>query len=80
MATAVFVPDRFWATPLEMISGIHKAFVVLGLLTVVSVLIFRQLRAEVGANVSRHLPVTNDSLAGAGASSHEGVSGRTREG
>ena len=63
-----------------MMSGIHKAFVVLGLLTVVSALIFRELRAEDGANVSRHLPVTNDSLAVAGASSHEGVSGRTREG
>ena len=80
LATAVFVPDRFRATPLEMMSGIHKAFVVLGLLTVVSALIFRELRAEDGANVSRHLPVTNDSLAVAGASSHEGVSGRTREG
>jgi len=29
--------------------------------------------------VSRHLPVTNDSLAGAGASSHEGVSGRIQD-
>ncbi len=74
LATAVFVPDRFRATPLEMMSGIHKAFVVLGLLTVLSALIFRELRAEDGANVSRHLPVTNDSLAVAGASSHEGVS------
>ena len=80
LATAVFVPDRFRATPLEMMSGIHKAFVVLGLLTVVSALVFRELRAEDGANVSRHLPVTNDSLAVAGASSHEGVSGRIREG
>ena len=53
-----------------MMSGIHNAFVVLGLLTVVSTLIFRTLRAEDGVNVSRHLPVTNDSLAVAGASSH----------
>jgi len=80
LTTAVFVPDRFRATPLEMMSGIHKAFVVLGLLTVVSALIFRQLRAEDGVNVSRHLPVTNDSLAVAGASSHEGVSARTQAG
>jgi MFS family permease len=70
LVTAVFVPDRFRATPLEMMSGIHNAFVVLGLLTVVSTLIFRTLRAEDGVNVSRHLPVTNDSLAVAGASSH----------
>jgi len=70
LVTAVFVPDRFRATPLEMMFGIHNAFVVLGLLTVVSTLIFRTLRAEDGVNVSRHLPVTNDSLAVAGASSH----------
>jgi MFS family permease len=76
LATAVFVPDRFRATPLEMMSGIHEAFVVLGLLTAVSALIFRELRAEDGVNVSRHLPVTNDSLAVAGASSHEEVSRR----
>ena len=34
------------------------------------------LRAEDGVNVSRHLPVTNDKLAVAGASSHEEVSRR----
>jgi hypothetical protein len=76
LATAVFVPDRFRATPSEMMSGIHEAFVLLGLLTAVSALIFRELRAEDGVNVSRHLPVTNDSLAVAGASSHEEVSRR----
>ena len=70
LVTAVFVPDRFRAAPLEMMSGIHRAFVALGLLTVVSTLIFRTLRAEDGVNVSRHLPVTNDSLAVAGATSH----------
>jgi MFS family permease len=79
LATAMFVPDRFRANPLEMISGIHKAFLVLGLLTVISTLIFRELRAGDGINVSRQLPVTNDSLAAAGASSHEGISARTRE-
>jgi hypothetical protein len=79
LATAMFVPDRFRANPLEMISGIHKAFLVLGLLTVISTLIFRELRAGDGISVSRQLPVTNDSLAVAGASSHEGISARTRE-
>lgn len=49
---------------------VQGAFVVLGLLTVVSTLIFRTLRAGDGVNVSRHLPVTNDSLAVAGATSH----------
>jgi MFS family permease len=78
LIAAVFVPDRFRAGPLEMISGIHKAFVVLGLLTVVSALIFRELRPADGVNVSRHLPVTSDSLAGGAASNHVGVSAPAR--
>jgi len=78
LIAAVFVPDRFRAGPLEMISGIHKAFVVLGLLTVVSAFLFRELRPADGVNVSRHLPVTNDSLAGGAASHHVGVSAPVR--
>jgi EmrB/QacA subfamily drug resistance transporter len=74
LTAAVFVPDRFRVGPLEMISGIHKAFVVLGLLTVISAFIFRELRAADGDNVSRHLPVTNDSLAVTASSNHVGVS------
>jgi hypothetical protein len=54
----------------------QMSFVLLGLLTAVSALVLRDLRAEDGLNVSRHLPVTNDSLAVAGVSSHEEVSGR----
>jgi hypothetical protein len=41
LATAVFVPDRFRATPSEMMSDIHEAFGLLGLLTAISALIFR---------------------------------------
>jgi hypothetical protein len=37
-----------------MISGIHGAFVILGLLTLFSAVVFRKLRPEDGANVSRH--------------------------
>ena len=70
LTAAVFVPDRFRTNPEELIFGIHKAFIVLGLLTMISTLIFRGLRAEDGDNVSRHLPVTNDSLAVTSASSH----------
>jgi Major Facilitator Superfamily len=80
LAVAVFVPDRFRATPLEMISGLHQAFVVLGLLTIASTLVLRELRAADGVNVSRHLPVTSDSLAVAGASSHDSVSPEVRAG
>ncbi len=54
LATALFVPDRFHSTPGEMIHGIHKAFVGLGLFTMLSTIIFRELQASDGDNVSRH--------------------------
>ena len=59
LVTALFVPDRFNATPAQMMSGIHKAFVVLGVLTTLSTFIFRDLRREDGEAVSQHkLPVS----------------------
>jgi len=54
LAAAFFVPDRFHSSAAEMIEGIHKAFFVLGALTVVSTLIFRELKAADGANASQH--------------------------
>ena len=37
-----------------MIHGIHKAFFVLGGLTMLSTMVFRTLRAQDGSNVSLH--------------------------
>jgi MFS family permease len=54
LATALFVPDRFHSTPAEMIHGIHLAFFVLGAFTILSTLIFRELKSDDGANVSQH--------------------------
>jgi len=54
LATALFVPDRFHTTPDEMIHGIHKAFLCLGALTIVSALVFRELKSNDGSAVSRH--------------------------
>jgi EmrB/QacA subfamily drug resistance transporter len=54
LATAFFIPDRFHSSPPEMIHGIHRAFLVLGALTVVSTVIFRDLRIGDGDNVSQH--------------------------
>jgi hypothetical protein len=54
LATAFFIPDRFHASAQEMIHGIHKAFLVLGALTVLSTIIFRDLKSGDGDNVSRH--------------------------
>ncbi len=54
LATALFIPDRFHTDPTQMIHGVHKAFVALGLLTILSAAVFRELRPTDGKNVSRH--------------------------
>jgi hypothetical protein len=54
LATAVFIPDRFRSDPAEMIHGLHSALVALGGLTILSALVFRELRPGDGASVSQH--------------------------
>jgi EmrB/QacA subfamily drug resistance transporter len=54
LATAFFIPDRFHSSPPQMIHGIHKAFLVLGALTILSTLIFSDLKSGDGDNVSQH--------------------------
>jgi len=54
LATALFIPDRFHAGAAQMIHGVHKAFVLLGILTILSAAVFRELRPTDGKNVSRH--------------------------
>jgi general stress protein CsbA len=53
LVTAVFLPDRFRANPTQFIHGIHQAFGVLGAMTVLSTLIFRELQRGDGGAVSR---------------------------
>jgi EmrB/QacA subfamily drug resistance transporter len=57
LTAAVFIPDRFHSDATQLIHGIHKAFLVLGGLTILSSLIFRELRRDDGDNVSRHRTV-----------------------
>ena len=52
LATAFFIPDRFHTNAPQMIDGIHKAFLALGGLTVLSSLIFRELKEGDGNAVS----------------------------
>jgi EmrB/QacA subfamily drug resistance transporter len=53
LATAFFVPStRF--DPTEMIQGIHKALFALGILTIISTVVFRGLRSGDGDDVSLH--------------------------
>jgi len=54
LVTAFFIPDRFHSSAPEMIHGIHEAFLVLGGLTVLSTLIFAELKSGDGDNVSQH--------------------------
>jgi MFS family permease len=54
LATAFFVPQSSQSNPQEMIHGIHQALMVLGGFTVLSTLIFRNLKSGDGDNVSQH--------------------------
>jgi hypothetical protein len=53
LATAFFVPSRH-SDPAEMIHGIHKALIALGILTILSTIVFRSLRSGDGDDVSLH--------------------------
>jgi EmrB/QacA subfamily drug resistance transporter len=54
LLTAVFIPDRFHTSAAEMIHGIHYAFFVLGGITILSTIVFRELRSTDGASTSQH--------------------------
>jgi EmrB/QacA subfamily drug resistance transporter len=54
LAAAWFIPDRFHSTSPQMIVGIHKAFVFLGGLTLLSTTIFTELKSADGSVASRH--------------------------
>jgi EmrB/QacA subfamily drug resistance transporter len=73
LVTAFFLPDRFRSNPPEFIRGIHRAFWVLGAMTVLSTIVFRELRREDGDAVSQrqelHAAETPAALADAPAAS-----------
>ena len=54
LVAALFVPDRFRTDAPQMIHGVHEAFVVLGIATVISTLVFGGLRSTDGSAVSQH--------------------------
>ena len=60
LVTALFIPDRFHSDAAQMIHGIHEAFLILGGLTIVSAIVFRELQGNDGSAISQHkaiLPV-----------------------
>lgn len=52
LVTAIFIPDRFHSSATQMIHGLHQGFAVLGVLTMVSAVIFVRLRRGDGVTVS----------------------------
>jgi EmrB/QacA subfamily drug resistance transporter len=54
LLTALFVPDRFHTNAPQMIHGIHGAFLILGGLTMLSSIIFRELKNNDGDTLSLH--------------------------
>jgi EmrB/QacA subfamily drug resistance transporter len=53
LATAFFIPEHSQSNPALMISGLHKALVSLGLLTILSTVVFSSLKSGDGRTVSR---------------------------
>jgi EmrB/QacA subfamily drug resistance transporter len=54
LAAAFFIPDRLHANASEMIHGVHLALLGLGALTIMSTLVFGELKSGDGDAVSRH--------------------------
>jgi len=54
LVAALFLPDRFRTDAGQMISGVHQAFLVLGVGTIASTVIFGGLRRTDGSAVSQH--------------------------
>jgi len=54
LVTAYFIPDRFHTSAPELVSGMHKAFIFLGILTALCAVEFAGLKEEDGDSVSLH--------------------------
>lgn len=70
LVTAFFIPNRFNASPAQMVHGIHQGFAVLGVFTMLSTVVFLGLQKDDGNSVSRHassapIDVTAERVGGA---------------
>lgn len=54
LIAAIFVPESLHSDPKAMIHGVHQAFIVLGLITIASSIVFMELRRDDGGAVSRY--------------------------
>ncbi len=57
LVTAFFLPDRFRSDPPQFIHGIHRAFYVLGAMTILSTIVFSELKKGDGDAVSQRKEV-----------------------
>jgi EmrB/QacA subfamily drug resistance transporter len=53
LVTAFFLPDRYRSNPAEFIHGIHHAFWVLAAMTILSTIVFSELKSSDGETVSQ---------------------------
>jgi len=54
LLAAVFIPDRFHSSEREMIHGIHYGLLILGGMTILSTMVFRELKSSDGESTSQH--------------------------
>ena len=54
LITAFFISDRLRSNPVELVQGLHRGFLVLGAVTILSAVGFLELRESDGNNVSLH--------------------------
>jgi EmrB/QacA subfamily drug resistance transporter len=52
LIAAMFVPENLRSEPAALVHGVHQAFIVLGLMTMASCVVFIQLRKEDGTSIS----------------------------
>jgi hypothetical protein len=53
LVTVFFIPDHYRSNPAQFIQGVHRAFFVLGGMTLLSTIIFRELKKGDGDAVSQ---------------------------
>lgn len=60
LIAALFVPDGDHSSPPAMIHGVQQAFLILGAMTILSSVVFMELRKDDGDSISHHAPISRD--------------------
>ena len=60
LVAALFISNGSHSDPPQMIHGVHQAFILLGALTVLSTLVFRELKSTDGDNVAQHSAIATE--------------------